>query len=321
MKVVVDKRVELLNMIQQISECKNKKKYPKMFEGAKKYIEKLYFDFGKFAENEIMKLYSAFDVNLTTAQWIAQDLDDKYNFTKFENISGSENFVRFLNLLPKFAQEIKFDKWFESKREFYDKITAEYSEFLDRGKFEEFMKWFYKADYDDSIQRSFCLMPTLYRCNMCIRNQNAIICHVSVAESEPVRFVDADKFIEGNAHTAIHEFSHWPMINIMVDKYFKGKELFSIDTARTQEVGVYHGQSVIVDTIIESVVQIYMRKKWFIKSADKRLQEWEESGFVYIKPVYEFIQNYVNNIGHYNSFSEYFPKVMEFLQEAQRERV
>lgn len=321
MVVKVDKRVELMNFIQQISECKNKQKHPDMFVGAKSYVEKIYNDFGKFAEEEIVKLYSEFEVNLTTAVWLAYDLDENYNFTRFNEINASEKFVRFLKLLPKFAQEIKFDEWFAGNRVFYDKITAEYAEFLERSDFEKFMKWFYRADYNEKTQRGFCLMPSMSNCNMCIRNGNSIICHVSVAnhEEETARFVAADKHKEGNAHTAVHEFSHWPLINVMVDDYFKTHELFSIDTQRSKEVGVYNGKSVIIDSVIEAIVQVYMRKNGFVKSADARLKDWEEAGFKYILTIYEYLQEYISNIDSYTAFSEFLPQVLDLLKEKQSE--
>lgn len=315
MQVKVDKRVEFMNMIQQISECQNKQKHPNMFIGAKVYVDKIYNDFGKFANHEVMELYSQFEFGLTTAEYLARDLDENYNFTYFENINASERFIKFLTLLPKFAKDIEFDKWFESNKNFYDAIIKDYSEFLNKSHFEEFLRWFYKTDFDESYGRGFCLMPSLSNCNMCIFHGNEIICHVSIqpTEDDKVYFVLQEKAEEGNAHTAVHEFSHFPVVNKMADSYFNEHELFSIETEKSKEVGVYHGQSMFVDTIIEAVVQTYMRKNGFLESADNRLQEWQETGFIYIKPAYDCIQEYVKNIDNYDAFSEFFPMVIERL--------
>lgn len=321
MKVTVNRGVELINMLQHISNCDFKQKYPDIFVGDPKYVEKLHKSFDKFINEEAVEFYKTMrNFTFSLPDTVGMCLDSNYDAR--DRIKwGGDGVQILLSLLPDFAKRIKFDVWFESNRKYYDSLIAEYEDFLARSNWEEFMKWFYKTDFDASGERFFNLMPSLSEMNMCthlMKNDTPVhCCQVSVKEVDDKcnpHFAIKEVLDNAIPHTALHEFSH-PIINPLTDKYFEEHEFFSIDTVGTERIGAYHNEGVFNDTIIEAVVALYLEKRELFDYRDHRIKERRQAGFYLIKPLSEFLHNYVDNMAKYNSFSEFYPKVMEFLKE------
>lgn len=63
MDITVNKGVELINLLQHLSDCKFKQDYPECFEGDPIYIKRLYDHFGKYKDNKYVKLYGQLTTN------------------------------------------------------------------------------------------------------------------------------------------------------------------------------------------------------------------------------------------------------------------
>ena len=58
MQVTIDKRVELINVIQHLADGIYKQRFPGIFVGYQSYSKKIEEHFGKFASHDAIKLFS-----------------------------------------------------------------------------------------------------------------------------------------------------------------------------------------------------------------------------------------------------------------------
>lgn len=314
MKVLVHKGIELMTALMLVSDCDFVKKVPSAFDGNKAYIENIYKWFNHFKDDEIVSEFKIlnFGFNVVAYGYI---LNDDYAIDESKDIVNiSEPIKLFLLKLQEFARKVNFDNFIRENKELYQNGIKEYTDFLIKSDYENFMKWFYKLDFDKKIDNEFILLPSLFQVGMCLQNGKA--CCVSIQEKQDDKSYFVSKEMNENAipHTALHEFSH-PIIDALTRIYFENNENFNIDNEITKNKGIYQGEGVINDTIIEAIVCLYLKKKGTVAFAEKRIQSREKVGFYLIRPLIDFLNNYVNNIEQYESFGEFLPQVMTFLQE------
>ena len=315
MKVFVHKGIELMVVLSIISDCELKIKMPSMFSGSPQYIGKINAEFEKYKYHKIVHKFKELQFGFGAISW-GNVLDENYQLDQTRiAIKLSQEQKEFFDLLPEFAKEIGFDSFFKENQPFYKDICKEYNLFLVESNYENFMKCFYKNDCTLEDDRTFVLLPAIYQLGMCL--QNGKVCCASVQEIDTngkSHFVDKEAKQFKVASTAVHEFSH-PIIDLLTKQYFENHERFVIDTSLTQSAGVYKNEQVINDTIIEAILSIYLEQKGAKEYKNKRISERKKVGFNLIEPLAEFIKEYTNNIEEYNSFSEFFPRVMNFLEE------
>ena len=63
MVITVNKGVELINLLQHLSDCKFKRDHPECFEGDPSYIKRLYDCFEKYKYNKYVKIYGKLTTN------------------------------------------------------------------------------------------------------------------------------------------------------------------------------------------------------------------------------------------------------------------
>ncbi len=323
MKVFVDKRIELINLILNLSDNDFKKQYSTMFE-INPYVEKIHRDFSKFKNHKILNLNCLTLGGRFDTINIACFIDNNYVFPNnvFFRREGFNNIEKeFLKLLPQFAIEINFDEWFKSNQVFYDQICSDYCSLLDKGNFDEFLRFFYKNDYkNQKNEYAVVLMPSLTNCGYYRKlNGNSgitILCKGARSyNGKQLTFARDDEIRELNFTTMVHEFSHG-IIDNAVSKYFEKNEFFNIDTPISLNKGVYVGKPKFYDTIIEGIVQAYYDYAGISETTHKkRLDQWIRNGFDQIEFVYEQIKIYVKNINKYRCFSEYVPTILTKLKE------
>lgn len=316
MDITVNKGVELINLLQHLSDCKFKRDHPECFEGDPSYIKRLYDRFEKYKDYKYVKLYSELTTNggytFTGPISLGLSLDNDYKLAVDWKLN--ETMQKIVDFLPKFAEEIDFDSFFEENQDYYDTIIEEYRNFLDKTNYQNFMKTFYKTDYIGKTEK-FVLIPSLGQYNMCITVGNQQFCGVTVAENvnEHSYFVGGQTRKNYVPNTALHEFSH-PIVNPLVNDYFKNHPYFEIDNDLTRANGAYKGVTVIHDTIIEAVVNLYLKKRKLYDVMEDRIQRRGKVGFTYIRPLVDFIEkNYFDNIDKFSSFSQFFGQIMEEL--------
>ena len=319
MQVTIDKRVELINVIQHLADGIYKQRFPGIFVGYQSYSKKIEEHFGKFASHDAIKLFSQSGVlanGFTLPIYFAlQDLDENFVFNP--NVDINDDMKKFVEALPDFAKITGFDDWFKSNQEFYEECIKQYSDMIDKSNFENAMQSFYGKNYDTSINRGVVLLPSLSDCNGFVNTSHGQYCAVSSSEDfskDKIRFTSQKALEEGNAHTLWHEFSH-PIINPLVSEYFKTHEEINLENEVTKSHGMYHGEGLINETIVEAIVCHILRSKKFNKDANERIQARKEVGQYLIQPLCEKLeQDYIPNKDKYKGFSEYFPQVMEFLK-------
>ena len=314
MKVLVHKGIELMTALMIVSDCDFVKKVPSAFDGDKTYIENIHKWFNNFQDEEIVSEFKTLNFGFNAVAY-GYILNDNYAIDESKEIINiSEPIKSFLLKLQEFARKVNFDDFIRENQALYQNGIIEYTDFLIRSDYENFMKWFYKLDFDENYDNEFILLPSLFQLGMCLQNGKA--CCVSIQEKRGNKSYFVSKEMKENAipHTALHEFSH-PIVDKLTRKYFENNESFSIDNETTKSKGIYQGEGVINDTIIEAIVGAYLKKRGVVEFAEKRIQTREKVGFYLIRPLIDFFKNYVDNIEKYKSFSDFFPQVMKFLKE------
>lgn len=320
MKVTVDKRVELINVIQHLANGKYKQRFPKIFVGFEPYSKMIDEYFGKFANHDAVKLFPLSGMIANTFNlpiYLAlQDLDN--NFVLNPKTETHAEMKKFVVALKDFADQTHFDYWFKQNQAFYDECIKQYSDLIEKSNFEKDMMWFYGKDFDQNINRGVVLMPSLSDCNGFVSTPNGQYCAVSSYPSfsqEKIHFTSPNALKVGNIHTLWHEFSH-PIINPLVKEYVKQNGIINLENDITKSVGIYHGEGLIDEAIVEAVVVLFMNLKGLKKDADYRMKLRAEGGQTLIAPLSKKLEDdYIPNKDKFEAFSEYFPSIMQFLKD------
>lgn len=323
-KVVVDKRTEMLGVILLISDYN--KILPHLIEenGNKEYRDKIFNNFSKFKNEKVVTLFNEIINNLNfgydapVSLFLQLNEDFTYNelekYPFYTRLKQSELVLEFLNELPKFAETINFEDFYNANQTFYKGIIEKTTKDSKIDEVMQFMTDFYKMDFN---KNSFMvnLLPYTTNGNFGTTIKNEIGCNLGLKNySKPYTFIKENDY----GSMLLHEFSH-SVINPLTEKYctFEGKQF--ADIWEQMYNMAYGSVDCIVNEHIIRAIQIFHYKNIIktedsIKRAEERLNREIKNGFKYIKICVKSIEEYYKNIHKYSNFEEYYPKILSDIE-------
>ena len=269
-KVVVDKRTELMGIALRLS--KYGEKYPRLMREVKDwpYMQDVFAYFGKFKTHPAIKTLNsllhkgefAYEVPL----FLALQMDDEFifhgqNIYPFvDELCSSKKVLTFLQQLKDFARDSNFEEFYSAHVPYYKKQIASFKKQMNIDDVLVWMKEFYNDDFSNN--KFFVNLALLFTTGGYGIQVDDKIYHVC---SKPVN-QNGQRLVWGFGYAAeksvtLHEFSH-SIINPLMDKYCSQINLPDSKMLEEKSGGVYTGASIyVIETIIRSLQNLYVLDK------------------------------------------------------------
>ncbi len=244
----------------------------------------------------------------STCVEIALSLNDNYELDKKKvrldsllPYLGNVNLDDFVNNFKSFAKKVKWDDFFDSHKDFYQRLFSTFCDFPENLDLNDIEKFYGKKatsyNYIPSI-----LMNGGFSYHDKLGNQYYIR-GIQWWEEEKRFYYDKEYLLE----CLFHEFSH-PLVNPLVDKYLS---LFTnLDELYKEAInhGLPKSYSKMKILLYEYFVRtnaIILTKKYY---ADAKIEDWViQRGFLHLN---DFINFTIENMSKYRSYEEFFKNEM-----------
>lgn len=327
--VSVDPRIELLSVVQLLSDYDliNNFDFPykkEMLEYFSPY--KSHPAVTKF--KEMMKEGFDYDAPVDAMLYLTNppELKNKIPFTNdyyiLDRAGGKENLESFIEALRDFAIKSNFMEFFNTHKEYYDKVVNEAKKILgnciDASNLENF--------YGNTSYNSFNLILTFLDTHG----------YGPRIEIEPSKF-DAYAIIgsadlsytpgvtpEDFKYVVLHEFSH-SFVNPLTEKFgdevdrflrlIKPIKLFMRREDR-RWFKVLCGEAYISEVVTRAASAKLTEKLVSIEEAEKQLSKYSGMTYTLTRGVYNIIDKYDKNRDKYPTFSDIYPEILNYFYRA-----
>lgn len=327
-EIRVDRRTTLLGIIEIISNYKYK--YPRLIKriGNEEYIKQIEENYNCFQNNEIIvlfnKLLEKYDFSFSTPIKLFLQLNYDFSIeTINENLlnnkfNGDKRVIEFLQLLPKFASEINFDKFYFNNQSRFKKYIQNIKSQLYDKNILNFINDYLGVKCDKKFVINLIPWRT-YGCYGTNDNSsiyNHLCCHHKAIDDDTIYPPD-DRLFDYSSFS-VHEFSH-SFVNPIVDKYnliSESDDIFSNIFEELSSVGYGSNDSILKDHIVRSITLRYLSMYRDNSSYNKQYVMDKEFGFEYIDYILKELINYENNRSSYNNFESFYPALIDNLKTA-----
>ena len=320
LEIRVDRRTELLGIIEIISNYK--KKYPNLLEvhGNKEYIEGIEKTFNKYRDYKVIQLFNKIILNNNFSYdapiCIFLELDDNFTFNKLndypfkDRLNCDTDILEMLKLLPSFAKEINFDKFYINNKKRYEKYINYVKKELDDKKFIEFLLNYYNINKENIFVVN--LIPFQSKFNYGTKHENII--YASISGNYNSKNEEELFSLYPNIYLLYHEFSH-SFINPLTYKYNIIKEdnpIFNGIKDKMKSIKYVDNCTILNEHIIRAltaraILLIEKDEDWY----KRRIEKEKSLGFIYIENIIESLIYYENNRDKYKNIDEYYPIIIE----------
>ena len=325
--ITVDKRTELLGILLLISDYN--KTHSSLIEecGNKDYREKIFTNFLQFKNEKAVKLlnkiFDKHNFSYDAPVSLFLQLNEDFTFSELDDypfktrLKSSQLVLDFLNELPKFAQTINFEEFYNSNKQFYNDIIEETKSKIDVEKIVNFIFSFYKMDIS-KIKYILNLLPYTSRCNFGTNHNFITYSNVGLKrfQQKELTFICNNDF----GTLALHEFSH-SIINPLTSKYSNIKRKSFADIWDVMVKKAYGNVETIINEHIIRALEIFylkniLKTKETINLANECLEREMNNGFKYIADCLNSLEFYYTHIDDYEDFEQYFPTLIQNLNNA-----
>ncbi len=319
LKVVVDKRTELLGCLLLISDYA--KNYSNLIQECNnaEYRNNVFNHFNKFKKEKavlllnkiINELNFCYDAPIRLFLQLNEDFTygDLPDYPFKDRLNSSNLVLEFLDELPHFISKSKFEQFYKSNAKFYNLIIEETKIAIDVDSIINFLNELYKFDLSRN-KYVINLLPFTSNSNFAYCQEKEMWCNLGCKNYGLNKITFA---IEGGDVSLIpHEFSH-SLVNPLVFKYITHlpKNYFNSIKKQMSALGYTDNITILDETIIRAIEYVYI--KYFSKVTNKQKQlnffidYFKNNGFIYLDIMVPLIEDYYTNIKKYRDFEEYFP--------------
>lgn len=326
LEIRVDRRTELLGIIQIISDYR--KKYPDLLEkeGNKVYVEEIETKFNKFNNHPVINKFNEIVISLNFSYDAPVDLflqlNEDFSYSELENypfvdrLNSSNMVLEFLNMLPDFAKEINFEEFYIDNKKRYLKYIKAIKSNLGNIDIINYLNNYYKIPYDKKFVVN--LIPWQTNGNYGTNNKEELHCNIcndcDLNTEDKVYF--ADYKVRMYAPLLFHEFSHY-FINPLTEKYNLIKEDDSIfaNIFEKMESLAYGCNSTIINEHIIRALTIRWRSNVIRneQATNKAISREKDLGFIYIQTILDSLNEYEQNRDKYPSFDDFYPLIIKSI--------
>lgn len=305
LEIRVDRRTELLGILEVISNYRET--YPKLLEekGNKDYLEDIKRRFGKYNNHEVIKLFNEI-VNNNNFGYDAPiqlflQLNDDFTFSNLEDypfktrLNSDPKVLKLLKLLPEFSREISFEDFYKNNTSRYQKYINNVKENLGNIDIISFLNSYYNI----SNNKKFIVNLMAWQTGVNYGTQNDTEIHTNISVFYNSNN-DDNVFSSNNkdmnyAYLLYHEFSH-SFINPLTEKYniiSDDNTIFSDIFEKMKELAYKDNDTIINEHIIRALT---IRWEYLTNHDEelynKRIEKEKKRGFIYIESILESLIYY-----------------------------
>ena len=299
--VSIEARIELINTIQWMAGAKEIKK------ANYEFLFPMYEYFGKYRNHEAVNFFKeirgngfSYDAPIT----IALSFDENFNYTSIEDkaiierVGGKKNLKNLIKYIEKFAEDTDFNKFFNEKKEFYERNLDITYNFIKKSNILRKTYDFYGIPKEIDIVIANLLLGGV---SPTINNKSYII----INSPDNIE----DKNLE---NTVIHEISH-SYLNPLVDKYIEDlisfKSLFEI-IPNLHLLYYKDWKFTLYEQVVRASTISILNDNY-----SKAVKEQELIGFMYTKDFLEYFEKYKINREKYENINRFFPAIISLANE------
>lgn len=317
-KVVVDKRTELMGIMLSLSNYLEKHPYMLNEEANKDYNDRLQKHFVNFKDHKIIKTINYMIENLNfnfdaPYNIILSQFDEKFNLTnedtndEYMKIIKSNQGQDFLKNVKDFIEETKFYKFYKSNIEFYNKNIKIEEEDLLKTPIKEYIKNFY--GFDNTKKNYYCNLLFVD----CSVGGYGLSYNDNPYATMSAQFSNDQKFYPIAKAWLFHELSH-PIINPLTAKYLKNeKNIINSEERKILRENAYGSiESIINEYIIRaSEVIFYPYCNASRLNIENLIKRNIKKGFIHIQKFVKFLTEYNEKRDEYKTIEDYYPTLLK----------
>lgn len=326
LEIRVDKRTELLSIIEIISDYG--KKYPFLLEkyGNKNYVMEIETKFRYYKNHKVVELFNYltrnYDFCFSTPIQLFLQLDEDFSFSHIaedlfsKKLNNNSKVLELLSLLSDFAEEIKFDIYYNNNEKRYRHFINNVAEQIAGLDIVKFINNYYGVIEEKKFIVNLIPWRT-YGCYGTCNNKELythLCCHHKSKNENDV--YPSDDQVFNYSSFLVHEFSH-SFINPLTEKYSFIEEddpIFKNIWDKMKELGYGSNKSILNDHIVRAVTLRYLfLQRDDISYYNKQLKTDEEWGFSYIENIMTSLEFYERNRNYYRNIDEFYPSLIQNL--------
>ena len=328
LEIRVDRRTELLSIIEIISDYG--KKYPFLLEkyGNKNYVMEIEKKFRYYQNHKVVKLFNYltlnYDFSFSTPIKLFLQLNDDFSFSYLTDELFSKKFnkdskvLELLSLLPDFAEEIKFDIYYFSNEKKYRRFINNVANQLMGLDIVKFINNYYGITESKNFIVNLIPWRT-YGCYGTCNNDDLythLCCHHKSKNKNDI--YHNNDHIFNYSSFLVHEFSH-SFINPLTDKYSlitEDNPIFNDIWEKMKELGYSSNKSILNDHIVRAItLRFLFLQRNDISYYNKQLETDENWGFSYIRNIMASLEFYEKNRDYYKNMDSFYPLLIQNLVE------
>lgn len=326
LEIRVDKRTELLSIIEIISDYG--KKYPFLLEkyGNKNYVTEIEKKFKYYKNHKVVKLFNYLTLNydfcFSTPIKLFLQLNDDFSFSYLSDdpfskkLNKDPKVLELLSLLSDFAEEIKFDIYYFSNEKNYRRFINNVANQLTGLNIVKFINNYYGITESKNFIVNLIPWRT-YGCYGTCNNNDLythLCCHHKSKNEDDI-YPSNDQIFNYSSFL-VHEFSH-SFINPLTDKYSliaEDNPIFNDIQSNMKELGYRSNKSILNDHIVRAVTLRYLfLQRNDISYYNKQLELDENWGFSYIRNIMTSLEIYEKNRNYYKDMDVFYPLLIQNL--------
>lgn len=329
--VCVDYRTELLGIIQVLSN--NPLTETNDDFGNQTYVDEIKERFGKYKNHSVVKMDAyyrekyGFDYDAPITMFLQLDEHFKTNqlndYILNKRLKGDQSIYQYIDLLEDFAHEIKFEKYYNEKKEQYESFINQIITPLQNYDVTGYLRDYYNVSLDDKIF-TINILPFQKGNAYGSTIDNHIYSSVSATrhcrDDSDITFVNP-KYQFGFASVTLHEFSH-SIINPLTDKLniiSEEDDLFD-EIKDIMHKQAYGKNSTIMNEHIIRGIQARYQSIYDSNGVESYITALEKNGFTFIKPIIESLKYYEKNRDIYPTFESFYPSIIENMKEKKKSK-
>lgn len=324
-KITVDFRTELLGIIEIISP-KYKTIAGHTLEplGNKFIYDDILEKFEKYKEHRLIKLFDEITLKYSFMKdslvhlFLELDNDfktDKLSSYTMEQLNYDNKIYEFIILLPSFAEEIGFYKYYKENEKLYLNWIDSISNNIKNINFSKFL-----SDYFGYLDKELVINAIPFNSYSCYsaHTENKVVSSLGITQlSKSNDLYGTWELYKGDMiQICNHEFCH-SYINPITQKYdLSDITLFHNIKEQMMEFGYDDIATIINEHVvrgveIRAIKLLNLGEEKYINTINR----YKSIGFIYIEQILDLLQHYENNRDKYKTFDMFYSSIIEFFKQ------
>lgn len=316
--VSVEPKIELLGVVQYLADARVILK-KNLYVDTQKYSDDISEYFLKYKNEEVISLYKEmmetgfiYDIAPNAMLYVDDNLKLLDNISLSERIitsaGGKKKLLKFFKLLADFRKKSKFDDFYISHNEFYNKCVSDVKNRIDKSDVIDKTQNYYGYKQNSY---NFIIQPLSiggYATRMPAKDGKFDLYDFMCVPSDDVEFFQM----------VVHEFGHSyvnPLTEKNIDEINKYSNLFSPIKVEMNNQAYGSWDFCVNEHIVRSISYRVLWGTFGAERSEEYISRDTLNKFIYINAISEKLKEYENNRDKYPKFNDFYPELLKLFNE------